>query len=72
MHVITRKRLNEFAREHRDAQSALEHWYRVMKTPPVRQLRPVARNVPQRRPGGQQDGLQHWRQLVPSHRRDPL
>jgi mRNA interferase HigB len=32
MHVITRKRLNEFAREHPDAQSALEHWYRVMKT----------------------------------------
>ena len=32
MHVITRKRLNEFAWEHPDAQSALEHWYRVMKT----------------------------------------
>jgi mRNA interferase HigB len=32
MHVITRKRLNEFAEEHPDAQSALEHWYRLMKT----------------------------------------
>jgi len=32
MRVITRKRLNEFAREYPDAQSALEHWYRVMKT----------------------------------------
>jgi mRNA interferase HigB len=31
MHVITRKRLNEFARDHPDALSALEHWYRVMK-----------------------------------------
>ena len=32
MHVITRKRLNEFAGEHPDAQSALEHWHRAMKT----------------------------------------
>ena len=32
MHVITRKRLNEFADEHPDALSALEHWYREMKT----------------------------------------
>ncbi|HUB68163.1 MAG TPA: hypothetical protein VL981_11825 [Candidatus Methylacidiphilales bacterium] len=31
MHVITRRRFNEFAREHPDAQSALEHWHRVMK-----------------------------------------
>jgi mRNA interferase HigB len=27
MRVITRKRLNEFVREHPDAQSALEHWF---------------------------------------------
>ncbi len=32
MHVITRKRLNEFAARHPDAQSALEHWYRIVKT----------------------------------------
>jgi len=32
MRVITRKRLNEFVREHPDAQSVLEHWYRLMKT----------------------------------------
>jgi len=31
MHVITRKRLNEFAAEHPDCRSALEHWYRQMK-----------------------------------------
>ena len=31
MHVITRKRLNEFASKHPDAESALEHWYRIMK-----------------------------------------
>jgi mRNA interferase HigB len=32
MHIITRKRLNEFAVKYPDALSALEHWYRIMKT----------------------------------------
>ena len=36
MHVITRKRLNEFASEYPDATSALERWYRVMKARRVR------------------------------------
>jgi mRNA interferase HigB len=31
MHVITRKRLNEFAARHPETRSALEHWYREMK-----------------------------------------
>ena len=31
MHVITRKRLNEFAVRHPETRSALEHWYREMK-----------------------------------------
>ena len=31
MHVITRKRLNEFAAAHPDIQSALANWYRLMK-----------------------------------------
>lgn len=31
MHVITRKRLNEFAEQHPESRSALEHWYREMK-----------------------------------------
>ncbi|ABQ88811.1 type II toxin-antitoxin system HigB family toxin [Roseiflexus sp. RS-1] len=31
MHIITRKRLNEFAEKHPDARSALQHWYRLMK-----------------------------------------
>ena len=31
MHIITRKRLNEFAARHPDSHSALEHWYREMK-----------------------------------------
>ena len=31
MHVITRKRLNDFAEAHPEAKSALQHWYRLMK-----------------------------------------
>ena len=31
MHVITRKRLNEFAEMHPDTRSALAHWYPLMK-----------------------------------------
>jgi mRNA interferase HigB len=31
MHVITRKRLNEYAASHPTAASALKHWYRLLK-----------------------------------------
>lgn len=31
MHVITRKRLNEFAAKHLDTPNALANWYRLMK-----------------------------------------
>lgn len=31
MHIIKRKRLNDFAVLHPDARSALAHWYREMK-----------------------------------------
>ncbi|MCG8623700.1 MAG: type II toxin-antitoxin system HigB family toxin [Proteobacteria bacterium] len=31
MHVITRKRLNEFAEKHPNSRVSLEHWYRLMK-----------------------------------------
>jgi mRNA interferase HigB len=31
MHVITRKRLNEFADKHSNARSGLVHWYRTIK-----------------------------------------
>ncbi len=31
MHIITRKRLNDFAEQHPETGSALEHWYRMMK-----------------------------------------
>jgi mRNA interferase HigB len=32
MHIITRKRLNEYVEKHSDAKSSLEHWYRLMKS----------------------------------------
>jgi mRNA interferase HigB len=31
MHIITRKRLNEFAEKHPDAQAALANWYGLIK-----------------------------------------
>jgi mRNA interferase HigB len=31
MHIITRKRLNDFAHDHPDTRTAFEHWYRHMK-----------------------------------------
>ena len=32
MHIITRKRLNDFATNHSDVKSGLRHWYRLMKS----------------------------------------
>jgi mRNA interferase HigB len=31
MHIITRKRLNEFAEKHPDTKTALQHWYQLMR-----------------------------------------
>lgn len=31
MHIITRRRLNEFTQKYRNTQASLEHWYRLMK-----------------------------------------
>jgi mRNA interferase HigB len=31
LHIITRKRLNDFAATHPDVLSALQHWYKLMK-----------------------------------------
>ena len=32
MHVITRKRLNDFANVHPEVKAGLQHWYRLIKT----------------------------------------
>ncbi len=31
MHIITRKRIVDFANEHKDCTGALESWYRILK-----------------------------------------
>lgn len=31
MHIITRKRLNDFAATHPEARSALQYWYKMIK-----------------------------------------
>lgn len=31
MHIITRKRLNQFAAKYPDTKTALQHWYRLVK-----------------------------------------
>jgi len=44
MHVITRRRLNEFAEKHPDARSSLARWYTIMRKsrfPNFAQLREI-------------------------------
>ncbi|WP_129671836.1 type II toxin-antitoxin system HigB family toxin [Candidatus Chloroploca sp. Khr17] len=36
MHIITRKRLNEFAAKHPTAKASLAHWYQTLKPATVR------------------------------------
>ena len=36
MHIITRKRLNEFAAQHPNAEPGLAHWYRTLKPATIR------------------------------------
>lgn len=51
MHIITRKRLLEFAKKHPDCSTALESWYRIVKRTDfnsfseLRQAFPSADNV---------------------------
>jgi len=32
MHIITRKRLNDYLLKHPDAEAALQHWYKLLKS----------------------------------------
>jgi mRNA interferase HigB len=36
MHIITRKRLNEFIERHPNARAGLSHWYRTLKPATIR------------------------------------
>ena len=46
MHIITRKRLPEFVREHPNAENGLEHWYRLMKRNQFRSFAELRRTFP--------------------------
>ena len=46
MHIITRKRLNEFAKKYPDAKSALQHWYRLMKSSQFRSFAELRATFP--------------------------
>ena len=62
MHIITRKRLNEFAEKHPTAISGLAHWYRVLNAEQSRELRGTTACVPARGSGRRIDGFQHRRE----------
>ena len=47
MHVITRKRLNEFAEKHPDAKSSLARWYGVMRKTRFRNFAQLRETFPQ-------------------------
>jgi mRNA interferase HigB len=46
MHVITRKRLNEFARKHPETRSALAQWYRLARKIRFRNFVDLRRTFP--------------------------
>ena len=46
MHVITRKRLNEFAEKHRNARPSLTHWYAIMRKSPFANLAQLRETFP--------------------------
>ena len=46
MHIITRKRLNEFAANHPNAASGLAHWYRTLKKADFASFLEVRRAMP--------------------------
>jgi mRNA-degrading endonuclease HigB of HigAB toxin-antitoxin module len=71
MHVITRKRLNEFAEKHPDSLSGLAHWYRLMKRGRFRTFTHL-RETFERRSRGKAHRLQYWRQQSAPHRRPSL
>lgn len=47
MHIITRKRLNEFAQRHPDTKASLEQWYRWMKRGNYRSFAELRATFPQ-------------------------
>jgi len=46
MHIITRKRILEFAQKHPDCSSALESWYRIVKRTDFNSLNELRQTFP--------------------------
>lgn len=46
MHIITRKRLNDFAVKHPNAQPGLAHWYQTIKSAEIRSFAELRRLFP--------------------------
>lgn len=46
MHIITRKRLNDFAEKHPESMSAFEHWYKMMKKTKITSFAGLCRLFP--------------------------
>ena len=46
MHIITRKRILEFAQKHPDCSSALESWYRIVKRTDFNSLNELRQSFP--------------------------
>ena len=46
MHIITRKRLNEFAEKHPNTKASLQHWYKLMKRGHFRSFAELRADLP--------------------------
>jgi mRNA interferase HigB len=72
MHVISRKRLNEFAERHPDAKASLAYWYQLIKRADFASVAELRTVFPLCRSRGQADSVQCWREQGSSNRSDPL
>ena len=52
MHIITRKRLNDFALKHPDTQAAFQRWYMLMKSNTFRSFAELRQTFPNADPVG--------------------
>lgn len=46
MHIITRKRLNEFAEKHPNSKTSLQNWYRILKKKSFRSFLELRNDFP--------------------------
>ena len=46
MHIISRKRLNDFARKHPDTKDSLKHWHKQMKNENFKSLHDIKKVFP--------------------------